>query len=98
MTRSPMVRFENVSKRYGPLSLLDSLGLDSVKSAIVAIFGRSGSGKTTVLGVGMTLEAIDDGVGWVEGEPLTHMKRHSNLVQAVQADSRKFRARIGMVF
>jgi polar amino acid transport system ATP-binding protein len=98
MTSSPMVRFENVSKRYGPLTVLDSLELDIVKGEKVAIIGPSGSGKTTVLRMLMTLEAIDDGVIWVEGEPLTHMKRNGSLVRADQAHIRKIRAKIGMVF
>jgi polar amino acid transport system ATP-binding protein len=46
----------------------------------------------------MTLENIDEGVIWVEGEPLTHMERNGKLVRADQAHIRKIRARIGMVF
>ena len=93
-----MVRFDKVSKRYGPLTVLDSLELDIAKGEKVAIIGPSGSGKTTVLRMLMTLEAIDDGVIWVEGEPLTHMQRNGGLVRADQAHIRKIRAKIGMVF
>ena len=98
MTNNPMVRFDKVSKRYGPLTVLDSLELDVGKGEKVAIIGPSGSGKTTVLRMLMTLEAIDDGVIWVEGEPLTHMQRNGSLVRADQAHIRKIRAKIGMVF
>jgi polar amino acid transport system ATP-binding protein len=98
MTNNPMVRFDKVSKRYGPLTVLDSLELDIGKGEKVAIIGPSGSGKTTVLRMLMTLEAIDDGVIWVEGEPLTHMQRNGGLVRADQAHIRKIRAKIGMVF
>lgn len=98
MTDRPMVRFEKVSKRYGPLTVLDSLELDVARNEKVAIIGPSGSGKTTVLRMLMTLEAIDDGVIWVEGEPLTHMERNGKLVPADRAHIRKIRAKIGMVF
>jgi polar amino acid transport system ATP-binding protein len=98
MTDSPMVRFDRVSKRYGPLTVLDSLELDIAKGEKVAIIGPSGSGKTTVLRMLMTLEAIDEGVIWVEGEPLTHMQRNGGMVRADQAHIRKIRAKIGMVF
>ena len=39
----------------------------------LGVFGVSGSGKTTVLRVLMTLESIDDGVIYVDGDPLTQL-------------------------
>ena len=72
---TPMVRFDKVTKRYGALTVLDSLDLEVAAGEKVAIIGPSGSGKTTVLRMLMTLETINDGVIWVDGEPLTHMQR-----------------------
>jgi polar amino acid transport system ATP-binding protein len=94
----PMVRFEGVTKRYGPLTVLDHLNLDIARGEKVAIIGPSGSGKTTVLRMLMTLERIDGGVIWVEGEPLTHMERNGKLVPADRAHLRRVRSKIGMVF
>jgi polar amino acid transport system ATP-binding protein len=93
-----MVRFENVSKRYGALTVLDGLNLDVARGEKVSIIGPSGSGKTTVLRMLMTLEKINDGVIWVEGEPLTHMKKNGTLVPADLGHIRRVRAKIGMVF
>ena len=98
MTEQPMVRFENVSKRYGALTVLDGLNLDVARGEKVSIIGPSGSGKTTVLRMLMTLEKINDGVIWVEGEPLTHMKKNGTLVPADLGHIRRVRAKIGMVF
>lgn len=98
MTEKPMVRFENVSKRYGALTVLDGLNLDIGRGEKVSIIGPSGSGKTTVLRMLMTLETINDGVIWVEGEPLTHMEKGGKLVPANLAHIRRVRAKIGMVF
>jgi polar amino acid transport system ATP-binding protein len=98
MTAQPMVRFDKVSKRYGPLTVLDDLDLDVARNEKVAIIGPSGSGKTTVLRMLMTLETIDAGVIWVEGEPLTHQKRNGALVPADRNHIRQVRAKIGMVF
>ncbi len=98
MTEQPMVRFENVSKRYGALTVLDGLDLEIKRGEKVSVIGPSGSGKTTVLRMLMTLETINDGVIWVEGEPLTHMKRNGKLVPADINHIRKIRAKIGMVF
>ena len=94
----PMVRFKNVTKRYGPLTVLDALDLDIEPNEMVSIIGPSGSGKTTVLRMLMTLEEIDEGVIYVDGQPLTHMERGGRLVPANQAHLRKIRGNIGMCF
>ena len=94
----PIVRFSKVTKRYGPLTVLDDLDLDIAANEIVSIIGPSGSGKTTVLRMLMTLEEINDGVIYVEGKPLTHMVQGGKLVWANQKHLRKMRSNIGMVF
>ncbi|MGH6873749.1 MAG: ectoine/hydroxyectoine ABC transporter ATP-binding protein EhuA [Aestuariivirgaceae bacterium] len=98
MTAEPMVRFQAVSKRYGPLTVLDGLDLEVGRGEKVAIIGPSGSGKTTVLRMLMTLETIDDGVIHVDGEPLTHMQKDGRLERANLAHIRRVRSKIGMVF
>lgn len=94
----PMVRFEKVTKRYGDLTVLDSLDLEVAPNEMVSIIGPSGSGKTTVLRMLMTLETIDDGVIHVDGAPLTHMERRGKLVPANERHLRGRRSDIGMVF
>ena len=95
---TPMVRFDRVTKRYGDLTVLDSLNLDVEANELVAIIGPSGSGKTTVLRMLMTLELIDEGVIYVAGKPLTHMEKDGRLVRAGKSYIRKMRSNIGMVF
>ena len=41
----PIVRFQNVTKRYGELVVLDALDLDVAEGEMVTIIGPSGSGK-----------------------------------------------------
>src|SRR5918992_3797562 len=94
----PMVRFKEVTKRYGDLVVLDQLDLDVAANEKVAIIGPSGSGKTTVLRMLMTLERIDGGVIEVDGEPLTHTSRNGELVPADPKHLRRVRSKIGMVF
>ncbi|MCT8990615.1 ectoine/hydroxyectoine ABC transporter ATP-binding protein EhuA [Chelativorans sp. SCAU2101] len=93
-----MVKFDNVTKRYGALTVLDSLNLEIAPNEKVAIIGPSGSGKTTVLRMLMTLERINDGVIYVDGEPLTHMHKNGELVPADEKHLRRVRGNIGMVF
>lgn len=95
---APIVRFENVIKRYGELTVLDGLNLDIGRNEKVSIIGPSGSGKTTVLRMLMTLERINGGVIYVDGEPLTHERRSGKIVPASERHLRHVRGKIGMVF
>ncbi len=94
----PMIRFMNVTKRYGSLTVLDSLDLDVAEGEMVTVIGPSGSGKTTVLRMLMTLEKINSGVIYVDGKPLTHMEKGGRLVPADDRYLRKGRSSIGMCF
>lgn len=94
----PMVSFQGVSKSYGSLTVLDQLNLDIKSNERVALIGPSGSGKSTLLRALMTLEEIDDGVIWVDGERLTHMAVNGEIVRATEGHQRLVRSKIGMVF
>ena len=94
----PMVRFREVTKRFGQLCVLDKVNLDVAPSEKVAIIGPSGSGKSTLLRTLMTLETIDGGMIEVDGEPFSHMRRNGELVPADQRYFRQNRSKIGMVF
>lgn len=93
-----MVRFSNVTKSYGTLTVLDSLNLDVQAGEMVTIIGPSGSGKTTVLRMLMTLEEINGGVIYLEGNPLTSMERNGKLIKADNKHLRTLRSDIGMCF
>ena len=93
-----MIRFEGVLKAYGPLRVLDHLDFSVARGEVVTIIGPSGSGKTTVLRVLMTLEGIQGGTMFVDGEPLNQMERDGALVEASKAHIRRIRSKIGMVF
>lgn len=97
-TDESIVKFESVSKRYGDLVVLDNLDLEIKQNEMLSIIGPSGSGKTTVLRVLMTLEEIDSGVIYVDGEPLTHMPSGGSLIKANERYLRERRSKIGMVF
>ena len=93
-----IVRFEDVAKRFGSLTILDGLNLSVRRGQKVSLIGPSGSGKTTILRILMTLEKIQGGVVTVLGKPLWHMERQGKLVPADEAHLRMMRRNIGMVF
>ncbi len=95
---SPKIMFEDVLKVYGNLKVLEGLNFHVDESEVVAIIGPSGSGKTTVLRVLMTLEGIQEGIIFVDGEPLNLMRQNGQLVPASKSYIRGIRSKIGMVF
>ncbi|NED11191.1 ectoine/hydroxyectoine ABC transporter ATP-binding protein EhuA [Streptomyces sp. SID9124] len=95
----PLVRFDKVVKRYGDHTVLDELDFTVERGEHVTLIGPSGSGKTTILRLLMTLERVSDGVIWVNGEPLTHVRgQNGSLKPASEKHLRAARRKIGMVF
>ncbi|MFF8912091.1 ectoine/hydroxyectoine ABC transporter ATP-binding protein EhuA [Streptomyces sp. NPDC015032] len=95
----PLVRFDDVVKRYGDHVVLDRLNFSVRRGEHVTLIGPSGSGKTTILRLLMTLEKVSDGVIWVDGAPLSHVKApDGSLRPATEKHLREARKKIGMVF
>ena len=93
-----IIEFENVSKSFGDLKVLNNLNLQVKNGEKLALIGPSGSGKTTILRILMTLENIDDGFVIVNGEYLWHEKVDENIVSASEKHLHKMIDQIGMVF
>ena len=94
----PLIRFEDVVKRFGQLTVLDQLNFSVNAGERVTLIGPSGSGKTTILRLLMTLEDLTGGHIWVGDQPLWHMRKGDKLVPANQKHLREVRKQIGMVF
>ena len=79
-----IIQFENVSKSFGDLKVLNNLNLEVKDGEKLALIGPSGSGKTTILRILMTLETIDDGFVSVNGEYLGMKKIMEKLFPLLQ--------------
>jgi polar amino acid transport system ATP-binding protein len=84
----PLVDLRNVHKRFGPLEVLKGVSLSLEKGEIIAIIGRSGSGKSTMLRCVNGLETVQSGTITVDGIEVTASNANLNLL----------RQRAGMVF
>ncbi|WP_097462303.1 ectoine/hydroxyectoine ABC transporter ATP-binding protein EhuA [Mangrovitalea sediminis] len=98
MSDDTLVHFDKVTKRFGDFEVLKNLDFKVKRGEKVTIIGPSGSGKSTVLRVLMTLEPINEGVVYLDGDPLWHEKRGHELVPASEAHLRQMRKKLGMVF
>ena len=68
-----MIAYENVSKSYNGISVVQHFNLTVPKGAFVTIIGSSGSGKTTVLKMVNGLVTPDSGRILIKGEDMRQM-------------------------
>jgi polar amino acid transport system ATP-binding protein len=85
---SAVVKLQEVHKRFGSNQVLQGVSFEVAKGEVVAIIGRSGSGKSTALRCIDRLETIDSGRIEVCG----------HQVDDPQIDLRKLRHDVGIVF
>lgn len=95
---APMIRLENVSKRFGPLQVLEDISLEIAVGEVVCVIGPSGSGKSTLLRCINHLEKIDGGTIYVEGKPVYRYVREGRVVVDTDRSIERLRSQIGMVF
>ena len=75
---SPIVEVAAVCKRFGTVSVLEGVSFQVRPGSVVAIIGRSGSGKSTALRCINRLETIDAGQIRVCGHDVTSPKLDVN--------------------
>ncbi len=94
-SNGPIVSLQSICKRYGQNEVLKDISLEIAPGEVVVVFGRSGSGKSTMLRCINLLEEPTsgrlevDGIGYEPG-PLASRLRRSAV--------REIRLRTGMVF
>jgi polar amino acid transport system ATP-binding protein len=94
----PMVRIEDVHKRFGNLEVLKGINLDVQTGEVVCIIGPSGSGKTTLLRCINFLESYDAGRIYVNDALVGYRERDGRLAPAREKDIARVRAETAMVF
>ena len=92
------LEFQEVSKSFGELVVLDSMDLDVARQEKLVIIGPSGSGKTTVLRLMMTLELPSNGRILIDGELYGCAWRDDRAIEDNRQNLRRIRRKVGMVF
>jgi polar amino acid transport system ATP-binding protein len=92
------VRMRDVHKHFDKLKVLRGIDLDVPQAQTVSIIGPSGSVKSTLLRLLMTLDPPTAGRIEIEGESLWTVERQGGEVAAPEQHIRKVRSKVGMVF
>ena len=96
---STAVSIKNLHKSFGDLEVLKGIDLDVGQGEVVCILGPSGSGKSTLLRCINQLNNPDDGIVYINGDPIgNEVSSNGDLKKANQAMLAKQRSRIGYVF
>ena len=79
----PLIRFQNVTKRFGEFTAIDQIDLDIYEREFFALLGPSGCGKTTLMRMLAGFEAPTEGTIWLDGQdiaPIPPNKRATNMM------------------
>ena len=77
------VELREISKRFGPITVVEHLSLGIRTGEFFSLLGPSGCGKTTTLRIIAGFESPDSGELFINGRPATHtppQERDVNLV------------------
>ena len=84
---APLLRLEDVHKRYGDVEVLRGVDLEVAEGDVVCLIGASGCGKSTLLKCANLIEPINGGRILLEGEEITteatdpdRVRRHIGIV------------------
>lgn len=86
-----MFELKNIKKVYNEKTILDNINISVSKGEIVAVIGKSGAGKTTVIRVATLLTRVNTGELIIDGEKY-------ELGKLSEANVRKVRLKEGLVF
>ena len=95
---TPMVRAEQVCKRFGSLRVLKGVDLEVAAGEVLCLVGPSGSGKSTFLRCINHLERVDAGRLYVDGDLVGYREKGDKLYEISPRHAARQRREIGMVF
>ena len=94
-----MIAVRGLQKSFGTARVLRGIDLDIADGEVVALIGRSGCGKTTLLRCINSLEEYDTGEIRLDGEELWYRTTPDGARRRVsEAEARRMRQQMGIVF
>ena len=94
----PLLVVDGVSKSFGPLRVLNRVSLTVERGGVTCIIGPSGSGKSTLLRCLNRLETPDEGVVYLDGDPVGLRRKDGRVYEMRPRELAAQRQGMGMVF
>ncbi|MFQ5431246.1 MAG: ectoine/hydroxyectoine ABC transporter ATP-binding protein EhuA [Nitrospinota bacterium] len=98
MKEESIISMAGVWKSFGEVEVLHGFDLTVPRGQKLVLIGSSGSGKSTVLRILMTLEEINAGSVRIDGEDLWSTDERGRTKEAMGDALRSIRGKVGMVF
>ena len=76
----PLIRFENITKRFGDFTAIDTISLDIYEREFFALLGPSGCGKTTLMRMLAGFETPSEGRILLDGVDISTVPPHKRPV------------------
>ena len=76
----PLIRFENVTKRFGTFTAIDDLTIDIYAQEFFALLGPSGCGKTTMMRMLAGFETVTEGRILLSGSDIAQVAPNQRAV------------------
>jgi len=93
-----MLEVKHIAKAFGGDAVLRDVSLTVQQGQVVAIIGRSGSAKSTLLRCLNHLETVDDGEIRIDGKPMVTAGEQGKPLYAPKAELRRLCLKMGFVF
>jgi polar amino acid transport system ATP-binding protein len=93
-----MIRIRNLRKSFGDVEVLRGIDLTIEQGEVIALIGRSGCGKTTLLRCINFLEEYDGGEIELDGQVLWYRRQGGRLRRLPQPIIARQRQKMGIVF
>ncbi len=79
-SQKPLIRFENVTKKFGDFTAIDNLTLDIYEKEFFALLGPSGCGKTTLMRLLGGFEQVTSGTITIAGQDMANIPPNKRAV------------------
>ncbi len=93
-----MIEVRGLKKSFGATPVLRGVDLQVAEGEVVALIGRSGCGKTTLLRCINFLEDYSEGEILLDGQPLWYRPGPGGRRRVPESEARRMRQRMGVVF